>query len=231
MADTYETKIKEYLPKFIYRIKEIKVSADATDTQIKKLWEAENKRFANRFIQTADLDGIKVWEKILGITPGAGDTLQDRRDACLIMWNLSIPFSERYFLDFMAGQCGEDFSYSKNSSKSEIYITVGLLSKPVTNAILSTLKLILPAHIVCKISRQFTIYGNIYSGGGSAIIDMYENTDTFKMSVDARHDISPAAGMTGTAVMSFTDTISSGYEASQHSAGAAGLSFTDSISL
>lgn len=231
MADSYETKLKEYIPEFIYNLPDIKYSSQAIDTQIKKLWDAEAKRYRNHFIDSADEDGIKVYEKILGITPDPDATLQDRRDYAKMMWNFSVPFSERYFLNYLEGICGEDFSYAKDPAKCEVYITVGLLSKPITRAMNDVLRRIMPAHELCVISRRFSAKGSISVGGGTAFIDKYENTDTLKISASSKADISSGVGMTGTAVISFTDTSNSTYNAKGEPGSGATLSFTETNTI
>lgn len=231
MADSYETKLKEYIPEFLYGLPEIKYPSQAIDTQIKKLWDAENKRFRNHFIDSCDEDGIKAYEKILGITPDPDATLQDRRDYAKMMWNFSVPFSERYFLNYLEGICGEDFSYEKDASKCEIYITVGLLSKPITKAINDVIQRIKPAHELCIISRRFSAKGSISVGGGTAFIDRYENTDTLKISASSKAAISSGVGMTGTAVISFTDTSNSTYNAKGEPGSGATLSFTETNTI
>lgn len=201
MADSYETKLREYIPEFLYDLPEIKYPSQAIDTQIKLLWDAENKRFRNHFIDSADESGIAVYEKMLGITPDPGKDLEDRRTYVKMMWNLSVPFSERYFLDFLKGLCGEDFTCSKDASKCEVYISIGLLTRSITNAIEDMIKKIFPAHELCIISRKYTAYGSIYAGGGTAFIEIYDSTDT------ATRDYSSSKNMNVAGALSYTELI------------------------
>ena len=159
--ESHETKLKEYLPEFIYNIKDIGVSAEAIDTQIKKVWYALNKAYANAFISTADEDGIKVFEKTLGITPDPGESLEDRREYALMMWNYSIPFTENYLKEYLAGVYGEDgYTYSKNAQKSEIYVTVGSYDEDKTQRTKNVLRHMIPAHellsFIASIPRNFS---------------------------------------------------------------------------
>lgn len=201
MADSYETKLKEYIPEFLYDPPEIKYPSQAIDTQIKLLWDAENKRFRNHIIDSCDEDGIKVYEKILGITPDPDATLQDRRDYAKMMWNFSVPFSERYFLNYLEGICEEDFTYSKDASKCEVYISIGLLSKPITKAMNDVLRRIMPAHELCIISRRFSAQGSVYMTGGSAFLESYDSTDT------TTTDIESSQKLVGAGVLSYTELI------------------------
>lgn len=145
--ESHETKLKEYLPEFIYNIKDIGASAEAIDTQIKKAWDALNKAYANAFISTADEDGIAVFEKTLGITPDPGESLEDRREYALMMWNYSIPFTENYLKEYLAGVYGEDgYTYTKKAPKSEIYVTVDSYDDNKTQRTKKILRHMIPAH-------------------------------------------------------------------------------------
>lgn len=229
MADSYETKLKEYIPEFLYDLPEIKYPSQAIDTQIKLLWDAENKRFRNHFIDSCDEDGIKVYEKILGITPDPDATLQDRRDYAKMMWNFSVPFSERYFLNYLEGICEEDFSYAKDPAKCEVYITVGLLSKPITKAMNDVFRRIMPAHELCIISRRFSAQGSVYMTGGSAFLESYDSTDTANIKADSNGTVHYGAAFSGTAMMTVTDTTTTDIESSQKLVGAGVLSYTELI--
>ena len=229
MADSYETKLREYIPEFLYDLPEIKYPSQAIDTQIKLLWDAENKRFRNHFIDSADENGIAVYEKMLGITPDPGKDLEDRRTYVKMMWNLSVPFSERYFLDFLKGLCGEDFTCSKDASKCEVYISIGLLTRSITNAIEDMIKKIFPAHELCIISRKYTAYGSIYAGGGTAFIESYDSTDTANIKADSNGTVHYGAASSGTALMTFTDTATRDYSSSKNMNVAGALSYTELI--
>ena len=231
MADSPQTKIREYLPDFIYNIGEIKYSAEGIDKEIKKLWDAEVLRYKNRFIDSADESGLAVYERMLGITPDPGEDLEDRRAYAKMMWNFSVPFSERYFLDFLKGLCGEDFTYSKDASKCEVYISIGLLTKSITSAIEDMIKRILPAHELCVISRRYTAYGSIYAGGGTAFIEIYDSTDTTKVDIETEGSLYYGAASSGTALMTFTDTATRDYSSSKKMSGAGALSYTELVNL
>ena len=159
--ESHETKLKEYLPEFIYNIKDIGASAEAIDTQIKKAWDALNRAYANAFISTADEDGIKVFEKTLGITPDPGESLEDRREYALMMWNYSIPFTENYLKEYLEGMYGQNgYTYSKNAQKSEIYVTVDSYDENKTQRTKNVLRHMIPAHellsFIASIPRNFS---------------------------------------------------------------------------
>lgn len=147
MFETFETKMKEYLPDFIYQVKDISQSADAIDTQIKKLWEVINKLYANAFIANADEDGIAVFEKTLGITPTPDETLEQRRTEAAMLWNFSVPFTDNYLMEYLEGIYGVDgYTYEKKPSACEIYITVNSLDLTLAAKVKAILKKIIPAH-------------------------------------------------------------------------------------
>lgn len=196
--ESHETKLKEYLPEFIYNIKDIGVSAEAIDTQIKKVWYALNKAYANAFISTADEDGIKVFEKTLGITPDPGESLEDRREYALMMWNYSIPFTENYLKEYLAGVYGEDgYTYSKNASKSEIYVTVDSYDESKTERTKKVLRHMIPAHellqIIASIPRNFD---NVIYASAVTFTEEEKAPDIYEgYSVERSFDITGYAGI------------------------------------
>lgn len=79
IIDYYSDKVK--------RIKAIQEIAKAEDIEIKRLNDNLAKVELNMRISTADEEGIAAFESILGITPEAGSTLEDRRFNVLVKKN------------------------------------------------------------------------------------------------------------------------------------------------
>ena len=79
--------IINYYPPVVRQIKEIQRIATAEDREFSKLAAASASVLKNMFISTADGYGIARFEKISGITPEPGMTLEERKMHVLAVAN------------------------------------------------------------------------------------------------------------------------------------------------
>lgn len=85
--------LTRYLPRFLREVEELNQTARAEGTEVERLYTRMDQTWSAGFIQSADLQGIKRWESLLGIKPYSGDTLEERRTAVLSRWNQQLPYS------------------------------------------------------------------------------------------------------------------------------------------
>ena len=74
-----DVNLVQYLPPYMQEYKEPVETLKAENPEFTLEWKAADKVFRNRFISTADEDGIIHYEKILGIRPDINDSLESRR--------------------------------------------------------------------------------------------------------------------------------------------------------
>lgn len=79
--------ILNYYPPVIKQIKEMQQIARAEDIEFSKIKAATDKIIRNMFVYTADELGVKRFEKILGITPKAAQSMEDRKIYIISMMN------------------------------------------------------------------------------------------------------------------------------------------------
>lgn len=82
-----QTLILNHYPPVIKQIKEIQQIAKAEDIEFSKLNVSINEVIRNMFVFTADETGVQRFEKLLGIKPKAGQSLDDRKIYILSMMN------------------------------------------------------------------------------------------------------------------------------------------------
>lgn len=85
--------LTRYLPGFLREVEELNQAARAEEAEVERLYTRMDQMWNAGFIRTADLQGIKRWEALLGIKPYSGDTLEERRSAVLSRWNQQLPYS------------------------------------------------------------------------------------------------------------------------------------------
>ena len=87
-----EIELIQYLPEFLQEITEYQQLFTAENPEFALLYEMAEAMRNNGFIRTADLQGLKRWEKLLGI-PASGQDMDGRRAAVLGKWNRSLPYT------------------------------------------------------------------------------------------------------------------------------------------
>ena len=87
-----EIELIQYLPEFLQEITEYQQLFRAENPEFALLYEMADALLNNGFIKTADLQGLKRWEKLLG-TSTAGQDMEERRAAVLGKWNRSLPYT------------------------------------------------------------------------------------------------------------------------------------------
>ena len=76
----YEVELLSYLPAFLQGTKEFKGISTAASPEFSVLYGAENTLMDNGFIHTADLQGIRRWEQLLGISGAMEEMAQVQTD-------------------------------------------------------------------------------------------------------------------------------------------------------
>ena len=89
-----EVQLLSYWMPILRNLKEFKEIAKSEEPEVKRLLEEIDTTLDNLFIETADEYGIKRFEKMMGITPSEGDTLETRRFKALLKWSDKVPYTE-----------------------------------------------------------------------------------------------------------------------------------------
>ena len=96
----YEVELLSYLPAFLQGTKEFKGISTAASPEFSVLYGAENTLMDNGFIHTADLQGIRRWEQLLGIS-GAMEEMESRRASVLATWNRTVPYTMARLYEYL----------------------------------------------------------------------------------------------------------------------------------
>ncbi len=92
MEQEQEVDLIQYLPGFLQEIREFRELSKAENPEFKRLYEDIDALLNNGFIHTADLQGVKRWEKLLRITAPTS-SMEGRKAALLGKWNRTIPYT------------------------------------------------------------------------------------------------------------------------------------------
>lgn len=94
-------KLINYLPYQIREFKEYKGITTGEQPEFELAWNYWQEVFDNQYIDTAGDYGLSRWEKMLGITPKATDTLEARRIRIKTRLNNLTPYTFRVFMRMM----------------------------------------------------------------------------------------------------------------------------------
>lgn len=103
-----EVKIEEYWPLIVKGTAEFGQIAAALNPEFNKLAECIYRVLNESFIQDASEYGVSRWESILGITPAAGATLDDRKAAILTYMNIKLPYTWRVLKQMLVPILGDE---------------------------------------------------------------------------------------------------------------------------
>lgn len=107
---TREVSLVSYLPPFMAEYKEISAALEAENPEFSMVWKTADSVLRNAFLATADEYGISRFEKLLGILPPAGETLEDRRARVQAVWFISLPYTWRMLVQKMNGIFGTAYT-------------------------------------------------------------------------------------------------------------------------
>lgn len=162
-----ETIYSEYLPKILQKTKEFNGIGQSVDAYFNGVtWPEFEQQTLNQFIETCDSDGLSYYEKLCGLTPSAGDSLEARKAMVLAKWSNQLPYNYDSLVSMLASICGEgDFELITDLTK----LTIGVLIKAVRNLdeVKKLLNSIVPCNVVTEIYNEITRYsiGNYYASG------------------------------------------------------------------
>lgn len=153
-----ETDLVSYLPDFMQEYKEPRAALEAEDPEFLAMWAETDRLLYNRFISTADEYGIGRYEKMLGIFPEAGMTLEERRAAVLVKWNEGIPYTLRKLRKVLEAYPGKGAFTLDTSRLTEYELGLEFLEQDirVIRQIKQTLLRMLPANMCFLLEGRYS---------------------------------------------------------------------------
>lgn len=127
----------------------------------------------NFFLQTCDEDTIAQYEKLFGIIPEAGDTMEYRRERILQIFSSVAPFDINYLDDRLRELFGNDYEMTVNPEQNRLVIKLTSERYGAVNLLYNLLLDVVPAHVEIISNQQIVNYVTrpLYAGAvpGSAI--------------------------------------------------------------
>ena len=169
MAETIDRKkLIDYLPPIMQNFTEIKQITKVEQTEVNSLDFEIGRVLDNAFIEDCDEYGIKKYEKLVGVTPTAQDTLESRKSRVLIHWNDFIPYSYRVLIRKLNIFCGvNNYDISGDLKNYELFISTHLSIVGQATELEKMLDKMLPVPIVFTLfnNLEYELIGHAHSHG------------------------------------------------------------------
>ncbi len=145
----------KYLPEFLRDFKEINAIDKAENAVLNDEWGRFNSIEKNQWIKTADDEGLKRFENMLGIS-GGGNSLDVRRSALLVKYNNDFIYTYYMFKNYLNNICGEgNYDFEVVYDKYTVNINLGLSVKFLYNIVENYARYIIPANMAINIQLKY----------------------------------------------------------------------------
>lgn len=148
--------IKEYFPDVLKDVREFNVLDEAETPELKSLYECIAEVLDNGFIETAKEKGVARAEKIVGISPKATDTLEERKFNLIAKYNEDLPYTVKKLHELLAVLCGEKgYHLAINNNEFTLTVKVELTSKKSKASVEELLERVAPANMVLYVTLMY----------------------------------------------------------------------------
>ena len=144
-----EVTIEEYWPLIVKNTAEFQQIAVAENPEFNKLAECIYRVLEDGFIADATEYGVERWEKILGISPADGATLDDRKAAVLTHLNVKLPYTWRVLKQMLVPILGgeDKFVMEYVNDEGKLVLHTDRLNDTMLATVSDLLERVLPQNI------------------------------------------------------------------------------------
>lgn len=152
----------DYLPSFIQEYHEMNKMMEVEQSEVDGLWVACGNALDDMFISYATENGVKRWEKIVGITPKDTDTLDERKFRILTKMNQELPYTIVKLNESLTVLCGKDgFEIELQPSNYHINVKLALSNQNNYQDVVDLLNKMIPANLTKKVQIMYNGYKNL----------------------------------------------------------------------
>jgi len=139
----------DYLPEIIKDFREYQTLMCIEQTEFEEGWIFAEYALQESVIMTATDYGLSRWEKMLGVTPKATETLDERRFKIISLISNDMPYTYKQLEKQLTNLCGVDgYEIVLDNDRYSILVKVALTAKNNYEAVRTLLEQILPANLI-----------------------------------------------------------------------------------
>lgn len=162
-----EIELRQYLPPFMQSCRQMSAALEEENKEFNALWSSADEVLKNRFILSADEQGVEHFERLLGIIPGKGDTLESRRAFVQSRWFNKLPYTLRILSERLTQALGGDYKFELNVDFSKTYtvrLTVHTTNDSENDNLKYILETLVPVNMMIDIIYEGVLEGTSYYG-------------------------------------------------------------------
>lgn len=155
-----------YLPPVLRQVLEFGWIMTAEQPEFDRLYRSLESLLDNQFFDTLDEVGVTRYEKLLGLTIRAGDTLETRRFRVKTKFNEHLPFTIRTLRQQLAALCGEDgYTLTLLHDQYRLLVQMDLAAKGNYETVWEMLERVVPANLALDLTLRTDLPGSVCLAG------------------------------------------------------------------
>lgn len=169
--------LTEYLPEVLKDVREMRAIMEAETPEVQAIWQACEDCMNDQFLSEATQNGIARREKMLGILPSSGDTLEDRRLRLKSWYAQNIPYTRRGLSSLLESLCGAGgYTLSIITSTHTVRVKVDLVVKKQKEIIEDLLERVLPLEMAFTVELLYNTWEMVksYTWGAVSLLTWKE---------------------------------------------------------
>ncbi|EOS27670.1 hypothetical protein C806_00117 [Lachnospiraceae bacterium 3-1] len=157
-----EVDLISYLPEYLHGYQELEKIMAVQQVEIQALEDITEVFKNNQFILSADEQGIKKYEIMLGVTALDDDTLENRKFRVLSRWNNTIPYTVFTLKEKLENLCGKDgYILEALNEEYRVFVRVALTSKKNYRMVEEMLNEVIPANMIVDLSLLYNQHSTL----------------------------------------------------------------------
>ena len=154
-----EVNLISHLPSYIQSYREIQGIMNAEEPELQLIEDDSETIKDNMFILYTNEEGIKRYEKMLGLLPLKGDNLYNRQAKVLAQYTNTVIYTLRGLKERLDVICGVDnYTIKFIPNEYKIDINLHLNIKNLVNTITSMIKNMIPANMICTCNVNYNTH-------------------------------------------------------------------------
>lgn len=160
--DDEKVDLLRYLPPYLREYRELRQIMEAESAELQELEQGHRDVVDGCFITSCGQRGMGRFERLLGITPLADDTLETRRFRVMSRWNNLGPYNYAFLDRQLRLLCGEGgYRASLDVAGQTLTVKVELVSKNMLESVRGLLESAVPCNIKLCIGLLYNQHGTL----------------------------------------------------------------------
>ena len=153
----HKADIIKYLPFFMQEYLEMQEITETEDIEFNWLIDILIEMLNNQFITTCDEEGIARFEQLLQIIPYSNDSLEQRINRVLVLWNNKVPYTMKTLKQMLETLCGTNgYQVILNNNAYGLLINTYFNDTNMLKALNDMLNRVVPANLTINNQNYVT---------------------------------------------------------------------------